>query len=314
MATLFNTVMKKIILLLCVTLLVQFDASAQINKLKRKLEERMTKKVTEKVEEKIEEKVDEKIEESREENDDDRPTREKPTFDLGKVMGGEAPADLEKSYAFDFQIDWVITSSDTEDPVDMSQLYSTEKKYMGMETVQPNEQGEEQEFQTILDFDKNYFMILNPESNQLMLFEFQNIQDQLAEQAEEEENQPGDDFNITKTGEKKNIAGYSCEKYIYTSGKEKGAYWVTKELKYENFDMFNYFKNLSEKQGMDSRPSYQMAIEGFMLQMTSEDEEGKRTDMIATKVDENAKRSYDLEGYQTLDLRGFSKGMGGFKN
>ncbi|MEM6804588.1 MAG: DUF4412 domain-containing protein [Bacteroidota bacterium] len=299
--------MKKVLLLLGIFLFVQFDASAQINRLKRKLEDRLAKKAADK----IEEKIDERIAEEEAKNGKDKSKKKRRSiFDMGDIgaMSTEKPEDLEESYAFDFQVDWVINSSDSEDPVDMTQLYSTEKNYIGMTMKQAEGKKKKdnmEEFNSVLDVDKSYYVMMMPEDKQAMLFNFQNFEEQIIREIEKQEEETGETpkLKITKTSDTKNIAGYPCVKYVYESEEGSGEYWVTDEIKYESFNMFNYFKRISQRTGASQSKDYQMAMKGFVMEVKSVDNNGTETEMVVTNVDEKANVKMTLEGYSFMDMR-----------
>jgi len=307
--------MKKVLLLLGIFLFVQFDASAQINRLKRKLEDRLAKKAADK----IEEKIDERIAEEEAKNGKDKSKKKRRSiFDMGDIgaMSTEKPEDLEESYAFNFQVDWEINSSDSKEPVDMTQLYSTDNNYIGMIMKQSGgkKNDEMEEFNSVLDVDKSYYVMMMPEDKQAMLFNFQNFEEQIIKEMEKQSEEQGDDapnFKITKTSETKNIAGYPCVKYVYEAEEGSGEYWVTDEIKYESFNMFNYFKTLSQQRGATQTKDYQMAMKGFVMQVKSVDKNGTETDMVVTNVDENANVDLTLEGYSFMDMRAMQGRWGG---
>ena len=282
--------MKPIISLIIITLLFSQPVSAQFNKLKEKLNEKISEVTKEEVKEKRKDK--------------------KPMFDLGKMMGS-SDMELEESYSYNFKIDWKVNSDDMKEPMNMAQLFSTENNYFGME-VENNDPGQEWEkFYGIIDFNRNYFITLNEEEGQAMVFEFENLDAQVEEQ---KENEQPKEFNITKTSETQMIAGYSCTKYLYNGDDGKGEMWTTTQLDYKNFDMFSYFQKLNQKHDIKQNTVYNSGVEGFILKIDGVDENGETFFMEAQKVDENADVSYQMNEYQVIDLTGLSKGLGGFKN
>lgn len=299
--------MKKVLLLLGIFLFVQFDASAQINRLKRKLEDRLAKKAADK----IEEKIDERIAEDEAKNGKDKSKKKRRSiFDMGDIggMSTEKPDDLDESYSFNFQVDWKVNSTDSKEPMDMTQLYSTENNHIGMimKQAEGKKKDEMQEFNSVLDVEKSYYLMMIPEEKSAMLFNFQHIEDQVIKEMDKQANeQEGDapNFKITKTSETKNIAGYPCVKYVYEAEDGSGEYWVTDEIKYESFNMFNYFKTLSQQRGATQTKDYQMAMNGFVMQVKSVDENGTEVDMVVTNVDEKADVKMSLEGYSFMDMR-----------
>ncbi|MEM6806033.1 MAG: DUF4412 domain-containing protein, partial [Bacteroidota bacterium] len=276
--------MKKVFLLIGIILFVHIDVNAQLGGVKRRLERKLEERLAKKAADKIEEKIDEKIAEEEAKNgkkkkdkgeDDDRPS----IFDMGS-LSGEKPEAVLDAYSFDFQIDWRISSNskDMEEPMDMTQLYSTDAKYMGMKGV-IKEKKSEQSFMNVMDFENEFFVTLLEEEKQGVVMA---IPDMSAQMEGENEGETPEDFKLEKTSETKDILGYSCTKYIFSSDDMKGEYWLTTELDYQNFDMFNYFKNMAKQNGMTQNASYQTSLQGFMLETKAEDKDGTITHMLAT--------------------------------
>lgn len=78
-------------------------------------------------------------------------------------------------------------------------------------------------------------------------------------------------FDISKTGEKKKISGYSCEKVLLLeAGEPTGEFWVTKDLG----SMKDYAKDWTKlMEGMMHGPMMKAAkkiaeLDGFVIQMT----------------------------------------------
>lgn len=236
--------------------------------------------------------------------------KDKPAFDLSSLLGGgDEEIEMEASYDYNFTIDWDVNSDDG--AYFMTQLFNTEKNYMGMVVVPAEEDASVKKVDAIMDFDRSYLIAINPEDNQAMVMEFQNIEDQIEEGAATVNEE---DFVLEKTNETKRIAGYLCTKYLYKGEDGNGKVFITTELDYENIDMFSYFKQLSQQKGQQKKGIWNSGVEGFMLEIDGVDADGSTYHMLATKVNTSANVSYNMEEYQTMDLRGMTRALGGFKN
>jgi len=313
--------MKKVLLLLGVLLFVQYEATAQINPIRRaqrKIEDRLAKKAADKIEEAIDKKIDEKEKENQKDKDKQDKSGEKndqPGYDLSKIMGTGEPVDLPDAYEFNFQIDWVITSSESDKPTEMTQLFSEDKLLIGMEFVQEEKKGKQEKMQMVIDIEKSYMVMLNEKESQAMVLQMDNLEATIEDQLDKEAEKMDQDFSLTKTSETKTIAGYLCTKYVYTGKeKEKGEMWATEQLSYDNIDMYSYFRRMAQKKNYSQQNPWNKGIEGYVLEIISTDDKGRETHMYATKVDPNSNRSFNIEGYQSMDLRGYSKMMNGSKN
>jgi hypothetical protein len=111
------------------------------------------------------------------------------------------------------------------------------------------------------------------------------------------------DFDIKRTGEKKKVSGYSCEKVLLLEGGEPaGEFWVTKDLG----SMKDYAKDWTKlMEGMMQGPMMKAAkkiaeIDGFVMQM-------KMGDVGATTTKLEKRNIADSEfeipaGYKKVDM------------
>jgi hypothetical protein len=65
-----------------------------------------------------------------------------------------------------------------------------------------------------------------------------------------------DSGKITKTGETRQIHGYTCEKWVYTNGNERTETWVTNQLGLTFVDLFNPMVGMSLAQGQHKLSDY----------------------------------------------------------
>ena len=234
--------------------------------------------------------------------------KKKPLFDLGK-LAGDSDIELEESYDYNFAIDWDVESEDGS--MWMTQLFNTEKNYMGMVVSSKEKNAQFEKMDAIFDFDRSYLIAINPDDMRALIMEFENIEDQVANDAEEDKQKQ---FSIEKTSETKMIAGYLCTKYLYKGDDGSGEVWITEDLQYENIDMFSYFKKLNQQNDVETNSIWNNGVDGFILAIDGVNEDGEEFNMTATKVDKNASVSYQMGDYQKVDLSGLNKTFGGFKN
>ena len=264
--------------------------SAQFNILKDKLKDKIEKS----------NKKDKKKSDA--EEGDVEEDAEAPAFDMSQFFGS-GDVELEDSYDYQFKIDWKITANDDDEPSEMSQFFSREETSMGMEYQTTGKDA--QEGAMIIDFDKNYMILISKEEQQAVVTSFDNVEAQV-----EEEDISDTPFSITKTGETKSILGYKCEKYKFVSEDAKGEMWVTKGLNYANYNIFNYLKRAAKRSKTYSSSDWSQLDDGFALEIYSESEDGEINHMIATAIDENANISYKMDDYQIMDLTKLPKGLG----
>lgn len=309
---------KKVFVLLGVLLFVHVGASAQINPLKRaqrKLEDRLAKKAADKIEEAIDKKIDEKIDEKEKERKaNGEEGDEGAGFDLGKLMGTGKPVDLPDSYDFTFQIDWEINSTAAKEMTSMTQLFSSEDAVIGMEFDNPEKRRGNETMRMVMDMEKKYMIMLDQKEKTAMVLHTEGLDGLVDAELEKEAEKVENEYTVTKTSETKTIAGFSCVKYVYTGeGEESGVLWTTDELSYDNINLYSYFSRMASKRNATHQAYWNKGVKGFVLEMEMVDEKGERTEMKAVKVDENANVSFGISDYDSMDMRGYSKIMGGSK-
>jgi hypothetical protein len=96
-------------------------------------------------------------------------------------------------------------------------------------------------------------------------------------------------LEIVPTSETKQIAGFSCKKYTYTFKKIFGEVWITDEVKLKNdVGVFRACK----MQALHNT----LSVEGFVMEMTTEDSKGGRTLMTTISLQNPEKYNVDLSG------------------
>jgi Domain of unknown function (DUF4412) len=89
------------------------------------------------------------------------------------------------------------------------------------------------------------------------------------------------------TGEKKDILGYTCEKFIYTDEDSKNEMWLTKEL-----GGFMFFNNPKEMQGSESDWQHKLLSEGYFPMSVKELESSGAV-----------KSTFEVKGLEKMDLK-----------
>lgn len=299
----------QIFLILCFLCSSYITSEAQFGRLKRKIKNKVNRKVEQKVDQKIDKEIDEAFEnmEDAAEGDPDSKKKKRRKYDLSKI--GQGPVELEESYNYDFAIDWEIVH-DNGDPAYMTQLMTEDGKFFGMK-IQDQKKKKKNESSVIFDTNRNYIIVLMEDDKQAMVTSFEpDLVANETESGSEEETLP-QDFSFKATGQKKEILGYTCEQYIFTSDKTKGEMWMTKELNYSNRNMYDYFQKMSRKKGKTfGGTSWEKFNDGFALEVISFDEDGKKSIMLAKAVDKDADVKYKMSEYETINLTGMGGIMG----
>jgi hypothetical protein len=98
-------------------------------------------------------------------------------------------------------------------------------------------------------------------------------------------------LELLPTEETKQIAGYSCKKYSYTYKKIFGEVWLTDQVALPNdIGVFRACKMAALHNTL--------SVQGFVMEMTTEDEKGGKTLMKTVSLQNDEKYSVDLKGVE----------------
>lgn len=296
--------MMKTISMILVTLFLfggHLSVDAQFGRLKRKLKNKVERKIDQKVDQKIDEAVDDVFEEG-EDNDSTQKKKRKKKYDLSNL--GMEEMELTDVYEFDIQIEWLMSSEEGDDPIQMNQLMSEKNQYFGM-AVKDGE-GESTQGTLIFDLSKEY-MIIIPEDEKQAMVTSMGSSETIANETMEGQRIDG---SITVTGKQKKILGYTCQQYLFDSPEGKGEMWITEEIDLPNYDLFSYMQTMSRKNAKQTPNEWEAMKNGFLLEMTSKDREGNVAKIETIKIDTKANVKYDMKNYKAINMTGMEGLMG----
>jgi hypothetical protein len=109
------------------------------------------------------------------------------------------------------------------------------------------------------------------------------------------------DYKIEKTGNKKDILGYSCEEYLVITEDGEGRYWIT-EKPIDGLSVFSPQNNpmISNKTMERYTELFSNAPNGSFMEMIFTDKEGNVTDMKVIELNPNQARSFSMADYPNL--------------
>jgi hypothetical protein len=151
-----------------------------------------------------------------------------------------------------------------------------------------NEEG--RQGQIVMDPVSKQFMIIMPQQKMYMVMQ---IPDMKNDNMDSETKDNKGDF--VKTGETKNILGYTAQKWTYTDGDDKGEAWMTKEI-----GGFQFFNNPMQK----DKPEWEkdLAAEGYFPLLVNEN--GEKVFEV-TNIEKQSLDDSMFEapaGYQKMDM------------
>ena len=288
---------KQYLLIVVVLLATTPTTNAQFGKLKKRVQNKLEQKANQKINQKIDKEIDKAIDPILEgKSKKGENGNESPNYDFSKM--GYETYDLSGSYDYQFKIDWEVTT-EKGDPMEMSQMLSDDGKHFAME-IQSQKRKKNETGIIIYDMEQSEIIILVEAEKQAIITTSINAEEVIEETYEEEK-----DFNFTKTGKKKQILGYTCERYTYSSEDGKGEVWITKDLKYSNYDFYKFMQQNSKRKEKQSMPvSWEKVKDGFALESINIDKDGNKVTMLAKNIDENANIKINVDGYKAMKVTG----------
>lgn len=103
---------------------------------------------------------------------------------------------------------------------------------------------------------------------------------------------------VTKTGNTKDILGYSCEEYLIVDKKSKAEIWITEEITMDYTEIANGFAKWT-KQKINPEMT---GSNGFMMEMTSYDKKGAIDSHILITEYEEVETTVELSNYEVTTM------------
>ena len=153
----------------------------------------------------------------------------------------------------------------------------------------------------LFDADKNLMTVLMNEQKMYMQMPLDNSAGMMDDES------TGDEYFV-KTGESKNIMGYSCDQFKYTDGEESGFAWMTKEL--------GPFMFMRDPEGAsDSENKWQQEImeEGYFPMLVEQESPSGKMEKVFEVIDLKAMNLDDTlfsipPGFSKFDMPGMMDG------
>jgi len=290
----------------------------------RNIEKRVEERALEKADKEIDKQLDKveeaifKDEDSETENEEAgayKSRSEQRMTDMIKKMGvGGEPVPIQDSYSFNNLIHMHIESykengKKTSEGEFITHL-STESGIMGYEFVS-GDMAEPGLGLIIVDAKNGATIMLSEEKGKKTGLVYglgtfsQTVQDESLEDLDLSETP--DSYlanpNVNKTGRTKTIAGYKCDEFKYTDEYSESNIWITKDLKMNTKDFFStLFKTSLYSHGMGW---------GYMMEATTINKDnGEKSIMTVTEVDNNSNKTIVMNEYEVTNLGSFAPPSG----
>lgn len=223
----------------------------------------------------------------------------------GQGFGFGAATEIDETFEFDHQIDYLNTSKTRKGKdvyeQEMTYLISDDQPAFGM--VVNTEEGKSR---SVFDFDQKRMISLTHSEGMKIGMIIDMDPEQWEAYADKDDDSSVDNYSIKKTGNTKKVLGYSCEEWVMESEDMTSHVWATEDL---DIDLSGAFQAMAE--GMKKKNNSFVAIEypsGAILETESVNKEnGDNYHMIATAVRKDEASEVKTEGYQFYSLGGNSK-------
>lgn len=231
------------------------------------------------------------------------------SYDYSKIMSSiNMDVETESAYSFSGIAVMEIESTDEKgkasDPITFHSFLSDNPDYFGMEFIDPEYKKSKEKSVIIMDHKNQATVMLmeNEEEKSSMAFAIDwGGMMEAVETADTTEDSAMDaeDVRFEKTGNTKDILGYSCEEYLVVSEDAEGSYWVS-ERPIEGLESF-WSKNspfITKKMKEENREYFTNLPEGHIMEMdfaSKEDESSSKMRMI--EIDTKRPHNFDLSEY-----------------
>ncbi|WP_339922371.1 DUF4412 domain-containing protein [uncultured Cyclobacterium sp.] len=310
---------KSLFLLVIALSFLSLDAECQLlRKLKRAASEGVSQGVSRAVEKTVAKQMEKATERQLEkafENlygdydsgniDGDSTNQQGKSYDISKIMGSiNMNVDTESEYNFSgvavMEIKSTSKKGKEEDPVLFNSFLSENPDYFGMEFIDPDRKDANEKSIIIMDHKNKATVMLmeNEEEKSSMAFgmDWSGMLDTYADTAA---HQPYESMTFEKTGNKKDIHGYSCEEFRMASEDGEGTYWISEES-VEGLEGF-WSKNspfVTKKMKEQNSTFFGNFPEGNIMEMTFKSKEDESSsEMKIIKIDNSQSTSYKLADY-----------------
>lgn len=205
--------------------------------------------------------------------------------------GGETK--YEDNYSFDVAIIYHINvfkkNGKKKDDSQMEFLINKDNNIIAMIPV---ENGKKQESMIVYDAqNKSVLTLISDKDNNKtgMAMKYDPSEVEINEE---------NDISFEKTDERKDILGYSCQKYLAIDDDAETEYWITDEVDLNMRDVFGVMDHGKSK-NYDFGDDYP---KGMMMESTTTEKNGTSTTMKIVKLELDSDKEISTEGYQMMNL------------
>ena len=279
-----------------------------INKIKKAASKGAEKAIEKKVEEAANKMVQKQLEKQLEGLFGDSEESSNPvTLDMGKILEGMGE-EVETADKYDFfgyvvmEVKSTNKNGKEDEPMTMKSYLSETTNYTGLEMTDPKKP--KSVMTMVYDMSNKASILLMDNEGQKSSFAYKIDINEIADDAMEDMADPMEDpeLVIEKTGNTKEILGYTCDEYHVKSKDGEGTYWVTEEPigGYVAFWGANS-PFVSDKSKSKYAEHFKDFTQGNFVEMdfTSADD-GSKIELKVIEVNDSASKSFVMTEYPNM--------------
>ncbi|MBN3581759.1 DUF4412 domain-containing protein [Algoriphagus aestuarii] len=278
-----------------------------INKIKKAASRGAEKAIEKKVEEEANKMVQKQLEKQLEGIFSDSEDSNNPvTLDMGKILEGMGE-EVETADQYDFFGFVVMEMTSTnkngkqEDPTIMKSYLAESTDYTGLEFTDPKKP--KSVMTMVYDLPNKASVLLMDNEGQKSSFAYKiDINDVVDETMEDMEDMEDPELIIEKTGNTKDILGYTCDEYHVKSKDGEGTYWVTEEPigGYVAFWGTNS-PFVSDKSKSKYAEHFKDFPQGNFMEMDfTSAEDGSKIELKVIEINDSATKSFVMSEYPNM--------------
>lgn len=228
--------------------------------------------------------------------------------DYSKMFGIGGAVEVADFFEFNSSIDMLMTTYDKKgktNVINMTMLFpEDEEDYFGMEIKDSdNAKQEMPQMKMIYDFKNQQIISMIDNEGQKIGMVMGIDEDQLSKWAESEDYDIDEVPEWSKTGKTKDILGYNCEQYIFSSEDGDGDAWVT-----DDDDLkIGYAMNAMAQAQKQKNKNNNEYPDGAILEMNYNGNDGEKMNWITTNIETDTNFKLMTTGYQFMSMGGGKK-------
>lgn len=222
------------------------------------------------------------------------------SLNFSGLLSSGTPLNHKDTYKFTGKIVMEMESTDQEDGVDGTLIYTTYVNTSSndiafeMRIISGENPDGSAAIVTICDFDNNVSMLLTDMGGQktAIASSLDAIEESEFEDAEAEQ---GENYKLSKTGQTKTILGYKCDGYVATDNENRADLWVSREIP---------FKTTLKEMNKAGIPLFfaDEIADGIVMEMEMFENNVKKGYMKVTEIDGKSAKSIGLGEYSFINM------------